>query len=124
TIRSEPVPSPEMDLDWRVHRLYRRAETMGLLGPASGPTTWDKPDLDRVMTRLLQALSEVGIATLAPPAGGFVDQLGQYARFLDHTWDALEDSPVPRSEIRELARVLGWDVVGRYAHASVQSLRR
>jgi hypothetical protein len=38
--------------------------------------------------------------------------------------EALEDSPLPNSEARELARVFGWDPLARMVHSSPASLRR
>jgi hypothetical protein len=38
--------------------------------------------------------------------------------------EALEDSPLPDSEARELARVFGWDPLALMVHSSPASLRR
>jgi len=111
---------PQAELAWRVERLRRRLESMGLIDEDLRRPSGEVDDYAGVAERLLRALNTVGIGRSSPA----VRRGARFVRYLDEVWDALEDSPAPASEIRELAGVLDWDMLSRLSGTSVQSLRR
>lgn len=116
-----------LELGARIHRLYRRAEAMGLLPDQPELASWDPDALAQATERLLDALKGVGIGRSVPEFRSDVIRRApdRYIVYLDEVLDALEDSPSPTSEIQALVRdVFNWEDLSRYTGAAEQSLRR
>ncbi|MGH2357381.1 MAG: hypothetical protein ACRDGJ_05135 [Candidatus Limnocylindria bacterium] len=109
----DPLADPE--LAWRALDITRQAEAMGLLQDAAAASSQDR---FRVAMRSL-AGHGIGADALALVEGGTVAPAT-----LDRVREALEDSPIPDLELRQLQRLFGWDDLAGMLHASVGSLRR
>lgn len=110
----DPLVHP--DLAWRALDITRRAEAMGLMVDESEAAT----DPERFYTALRSLASHgIGADALALAEGGVLA-----AGTLDRVREALEDSPIPDLELRQLQRLFGWDELAGMLHASVGSLRR
>jgi hypothetical protein len=110
----DPLAHP--DLAWRALDITRRAEAMGLLADETESAT----DPERFHTALRNLASHgIGADALALAEGGVLA-----AGTLDRVREALEDSPIPDLELRQLQRLFGWDELAGMLHASVGSLRR
>jgi hypothetical protein len=110
----DPLAHP--DLAWRALDITRRAEAMGLMAGEAEPAT----DPERFHAALRNLASHgIGADALALAEGGVLA-----AGTLDRVREALEDSPIPDLELRQLQRLFGWDELAVMLHASVGSLRR
>lgn len=110
---ADPLASPE--LAWRALAITRRAEAMGLL---PDETLHVSSDRFRAALRSL-ASRGIGADALAQVERGIVAP-----EALDRVRAALEDSPVPDLELRQLQRLFGWEELAAMLQASVGSLRR
>jgi hypothetical protein len=123
-IRSQParrddVTSPEAVRE--AIRVLGLVDAMGLL-QLKEPATYFQLS---ILREAANAAADAGIGRSAaallardqPDARLVLAALRQLA-------EALEDSPLPQGEARELGRVLGWDLLAAMVHASPVSLRR
>jgi hypothetical protein len=119
--KADPMREPE--LAWRAGAIARQAEAMGLLADLDEASL----GLERVRAAL-RTLAEHGIgvdaAALLERKDVHRARSSRLIGALDRVREALEDSPIPDLEVRQLERVFGWDQLAVLLHASVVSLRR
>jgi uncharacterized protein (DUF2384 family) len=111
---SDPMTDPE--LAWRALDITRQAEAMGLMLDVAAPMASQER-----FRAALHYLAGHGIGT---DAVALVERGTLRPATLDRVLEALEDSPIPDLELRQLQRLFGWDELAGMLHASVGSLRR
>lgn len=111
---TDPMTDPE--LAWRALDITRQAEAMGLMidvvAPAASPE------------RFRAALHNLADRGIGADAVALVERGRVRPATLDRVLEALEDSPIPDLELRQLQRLFGWEELAAMLHASVGSLRR
>jgi hypothetical protein len=121
--RSRSVSRPALEVDDAAEVLatLRMLDAMGLLPLASPLQRLDMAALRRAV----RAASAAGIGRDAAALlhGGAGDP-ATVRRVVAQLREALEDSPVPQSEIRELLGIFDPDALGALVGASASSLRR
>ena len=120
--RSVSHPSLEPDDAADVLAALRLLDAMGLL-PLKTPL--ERLDL-ATLRRAVRAASAAGIGRDAATLlrGGGAADPATIRRVVAQLREALEDSPVPQSEIRELLGIFDPDALGALVGASASSLRR
>lgn len=122
-IRSVGKPFTTPSLAVKGATALARADAMGLFPERELTATLDAGTLGRLAARLGRA----GIGGAVVPMltnQTFVGESKLLEQYLDQLTEALEASPVPASEWKQLMRVLGIDVLERLLGISVQSIRR
>lgn len=119
--RSIPRPALEPDDAADVLAVLRMLDAMGLL-PLKAPL--DRLDVS-TLRRAVRAASAAGIGhDAATLLGRGAVEPATIRRVVAQLREALEESPVPESEIRELLGIFEPDALGALVGASASSLRR
>jgi hypothetical protein len=112
-------PFDKEDLYPRATRLLRRADAMGLLDE---PIRELSPEVVRKVAR---RLAQRGLASdLAARLTTGKPSAGELSRYLDAALLALEESPVPATELSKLNSSLGHELLAALLEISVISLQR
>jgi hypothetical protein len=122
-IRSVEKPFASASLAAKGAAALARADAMGLFPERELTVTLDASTLGRLAARLGRA----GIGgTLLPrlTSERLTDEPKVLEQYLDQLTEALEASPVPESEWKQLTRVLGIDILERLLGVSSASIRR
>jgi len=115
--------SPSPQLQALAARAAVRAETMGLL-PDWGELSAAHPlDASHTLARVLDVARDVGIGRALTMPRDPTDEK-RWEGFVLDLLDALEESPLPRTEWVGLERVLGADLLADLIGISPSSLRR
>jgi hypothetical protein len=119
-ITSVLPPFGEEELYPRATRFLRRADAMGLL---EGRIEELSPE---VVRRVARSLSQRGLASdvAARLTGGSMPSRDEFARYLDAALLALDESPVPASELAKLNSILGHRLLAKMLEISAASLQR
>jgi hypothetical protein len=122
-IKSVEKPFTTPTLAVKGARALARADAMGLFPERELTVTLDAGTFGRLAARLGRAgIGGAVVPILASPTlAGESKLLEQY---LDQLTEALEASPVPASEWKQLVRVLGVDMLERLLGISAPSIRR
>ena len=112
-------PFEREDLYPRATRFLRRVDAMGLL---------DEPIRElslEVVRKVAQRLSQRGLASdLAAKLTSGKSSVGELSRYLDGALLALDESPVPSSELAKLNSIFGHEVLAGLLEISAASLQR
>ncbi|MGH7264124.1 MAG: hypothetical protein ACREMB_04610 [Candidatus Rokuibacteriota bacterium] len=122
-IRSIEKPFTSASLAAKGVAALARADAMGLLPERERAVTLDASTLGR----LAAVLGRAGIGRTLLPRLTSERLRGEpkaLEQFLDQLTEALEASPVPESEWKQLTRVLGFDLLERLLGVSSASIRR
>lgn len=122
-IRSVDKPFKSASLAAKGVAALARADAMGLFPERELTVTLDASTLGRLAARLGRA----GIGgTLLPilTSERLTDEPKLLEQYLDQLTEALEASPVPESEWRQLTRLLGIEILDRLLGVSAASIRR
>lgn len=118
-IKSIMPPFETDDLYLRATRLLRRADSMGLLDE---PIRELSPELLR---RVARKLAQRDLASdFAARLGTGKLSVSDLSRYLDAALLALEESPVPTTELNKLNATLGHDMLAGLLEISAASLQR
>lgn len=117
------APPPSAELQALAARAAVRAETMGLLPDREEISAAHPFDAAQTLSRVLDVARDAGIGRglTLPPDGADEERWKGLGLGL---LDALEESPLPRTEWGGLERVLGADLVAELVGISTSSLRR
>ncbi len=117
----EPFTTPSLAVKGAT--ALARADAMGLLEEREDGVTLDGPTFDRLAVRLRKAgIAGAMIPMWTTPA--VIKESILLERYLDLLNAALEASPVPSTEWRQLLRVLGHEMLARLLGVSPVSVRR
>ena len=112
-------PFEREDLYPRATRFLRRADSMGLLDE---PIRELSPEIVR---KVAQGLSQRGLASdIAAKLTSGKPSASELSRYLDAALLALDESPVPASELAKLNSTFGQDVLAGLLEISAASLLR
>jgi hypothetical protein len=114
-------PSPQ--LQTLAARAAVRADAMGLLPDRTELSATHPVDAAHTLTMVLDVARDAGIGRALTIPRDPTDEKG-WEGFVIELLDALEESPLPRTEWVGLERVLGADLLGDLVGVSSSSLRR
>jgi hypothetical protein len=104
-------------------RALALVDAMGLLSPKERRLTLEASTFARLLPRLQRVGLGGGITAFLSHAG-FRGEPDMVEKWLDQLTDALEASPVPAAEWKQLNSLLGLDLLARLLGTSAVSVRR
>jgi hypothetical protein len=120
---TELLAPPSSQLEALAARAAVRADAMGLLPDGAELSTADAVNAAQTLTKVLGVAREAGIGRALTVPRDVADEK-RWEGFVIELLDALEESPLPRTEWLGLERVLGADLLGELVGVSSSSLRR